>query len=80
MGAVDAYFSLEGPRFALPATEVVAVHPPRNAQGSFDKVSPPRARAPHPALGASSFDPDGIIPPPLAEVPDPEPRPKKTTS
>jgi hypothetical protein len=75
VGTVDAYFSLEGPRFALPATEVVAVHPPRNAQGSFDEVFP------HLVLGRRTLpwerelDPDGIIPPPLAEVPDPEPRP-----
>jgi hypothetical protein len=75
VGAVDAYFSLEGPRFALPATEVVAVHPPRNAQGSFAQVFP------HLVLGRRTLpwerelDPDGVIPPPVAEAPDPEPRP-----
>jgi hypothetical protein len=75
VGAVDAFFSLDGPRFALPATEVVAVHPPRNAQGSFAQVFP------HLVLGRRTLpwerelDPDGVIPPPVAEVPDPEPRP-----
>src|SRR5262249_45492296 len=36
----DSFFSIEGPRFALPATDVSAVHPPRNAQGTFDQVLP----------------------------------------
>jgi len=72
---VDAYFSLDGPRFALPATEVTAVHPPRNAQGSFDEVFP------HVVLGRRTLpwerelDPDGVIPPPAPVAPDPEPRP-----
>lgn len=71
----DAFFSLDGPRFALPATEVVGVHPPRNAQGSFDEVFP------HLVLGRRTLpwerllDPDGVIPPPVVETPDPEPRP-----
>ena len=72
---VDGYFALEGPRFALPATEVVAVHPPRNAQGSFDEVLP------HLVLGRRTLpwerqlDSTGVIPDPLTEPPDPEPRP-----
>jgi hypothetical protein len=75
VGTVDAFFSLDGPRFALPATEVVAVHPPRNAQGAFDEVFP------HLVLGRRTLpwerelDPTGVIPPPVADTPDPEPRP-----
>jgi hypothetical protein len=73
--AVDAFFSFEGPRFGLPATEVTAVHPPRNAQGLFDEVFP------HVVLGRRSLpwervlDPTGVIPPPPVDVPDMEPRP-----
>ena len=72
---VDGFFSLDGPRFGLPATEVVAVHPPRNAQGSFDEVFP------HVVLGRRTLpwerqlDPDGVIPAPVPDAPDPEPRP-----
>jgi len=72
---VDAYFAVEGPRFALPATEVVAVHPPRNAQGSFDEVLP------HVVLGRRTLpwerqlDSTGVIRDPVTEPPDPEPRP-----
>jgi hypothetical protein len=75
VGAVDAFFALDGPRFALPAPEVVAVHPPRNAQGSFSQVFP------HVVLGRRTLpwerelDPSGVIPPPPVEAPDPEPRP-----
>ena len=75
VGAVDAFFSLDGPRFALPATEVAAVHPPRNAEGSFSQVFP------HVVLGRRTLpwerdlDPGGVIPPPTTEAPDPEPRP-----
>jgi hypothetical protein len=76
VGDVEARFTLDGPRFALPATEVVAVHPPRNAQGRFDEVLP------HLVLGRRTLpwerelDPSGVIPPPPApDPPDPEPRP-----
>jgi hypothetical protein len=75
VGTVDAFFSFDGPRFALPATEVVAVHPPRNAQGPFHEVFP------HVVLGRRTLpweralDSDGVIPAPVRDAPDPEPRP-----
>jgi hypothetical protein len=73
--ATDAYFSIEGPRFALPASEVAAVHPPRNAQGSFDEVLP------HIVLGRRTLpwerelDPHGLIADPPPDPDQPEPRP-----
>lgn len=75
VGGAEAFFMLDGPRFALPATEVVAVHPPVNAQGAFDEVLP------HVVLGRRTLpwerelDPDGVIPAAVPDVPDPEPRP-----
>jgi hypothetical protein len=71
----DVYFTLDGPRFALPATEVVAVHPPRNAQGSFDEVLPHVVFGRRTLPWERALDPDGVIPPPVRDVPDPEPRP-----
>ena len=71
----DSFFTIEGPRFALPASEVSAVHPPRNAQGSFDQVLP------HIVLGRRTLpwerelDPQGLIPAPPPELDEVEPRP-----
>jgi hypothetical protein len=76
----DSFFAVEGPRFALPASEVAAVHPPRNAQGSFDQVLP------HIVLGRRTLpwerevDPHGLIPDPPVEPDELEPRPLATTS
>jgi hypothetical protein len=70
VGSVDGYFVLDGPRFALPATEVVAVHPPVNAQGAFEEVLP------HVVLGRRTLpwerelDPGQVIP---APTPNPQP-------
>jgi hypothetical protein len=67
VGSVDGYFVLDGPRFALPATEIAAVHPPANAQGAFDE------ELPHVVLGRRTLpwerdlDPGHVIPP----APDP---------
>ncbi len=72
VGSVDGFFLLDGPRFALPATDVVAVHPPANAQGAFDEVLP------HLVLGRRTLpwerelDPGQVIP---APSPDPQPLP-----
>jgi hypothetical protein len=72
VGSVDGYFALDGPRFALPATEVVAVHPPVNAQGAFEEVLP------HVVLGRRTLpwerelDPGQVIP---APTPNPQPLP-----
>ena len=74
VGAVDAFFAVDGPRFALPATEVAAVHPPRNAQGSFDEVFPHLVLGRRTLPWERALDPAGVIPPPVAEAPDPEPR------
>ena len=69
----DAYFQLSGPRFALPATEIVAVHPPRDAQGEFSEVLP------HLVLGRRTLpwerelDPDRVIPDNPLDPLDPEP-------
>jgi hypothetical protein len=41
----DFHFDVEGPRFALPPSEVAGVFPPRNGHGSFDSALP------HIALG-----------------------------
>lgn len=41
----DLFFNVEGPRFSLAPTEVVAVFPPRNGHGPFDSALP------HVALG-----------------------------
>jgi hypothetical protein len=71
----DGFFSFEGSRFGLPATDVAAVHPPRNAQGSFDEVFP------HIVLGRRTLpwerqlDATGVIPPAQQDMPDMEPRP-----
>jgi hypothetical protein len=72
VGSVDGYFALDGPRFALPAAEVVAVHPPVNAQGAFEEVLP------HVVLGRRTLpwerelDPSQVIP---APAPNPQPLP-----
>ena len=60
VGAVDAYFVLEGPRFALPATEVVAVHPPRNALGAFDEFLPQVVLGRRTLPWERDLDPDGV--------------------
>ena len=71
----DSFFSIEGPRFALPATDVSAVHPPRNAQGTFDQVLP------HIVLGRRTLpwerelDPQQLIPDPPPDPDEIEPRP-----
>jgi hypothetical protein len=71
----DSFFSIEGPRFALPASEVSAVHPPRNAQGTFHQVLP------HVVLGRRTLpwqrelDPQRLIPDPPPAVDEVEPRP-----
>jgi hypothetical protein len=73
--ATDAYFAIEGPRFALPASEVAAVHPPRNAQGAFSEVLP------HIVLGRRTLpwerelDPHQLIADPPPDPDQPEPRP-----
>jgi hypothetical protein len=70
----DSFFSIEGPRFALPATDVSAVHPPRNAQGTFDEVLP------HIVLGRRTLpwerelDPGQLIPDPPPDPGEMEPR------
>jgi hypothetical protein len=72
VSSVDGYFLVDGPRFALPATDVVAVHPPADAQGAFSEVLP------HIVLGRRTLpwerdlDPGQVIPPPS---PDPRPLP-----
>lgn len=72
VSSVDGYFLVDGPRFALPATDVVAVHPPANAQGAFSEVLP------HIVLGRRTLpwerdlDPGQVIP---APAPDPAPLP-----
>jgi hypothetical protein len=72
VGSVDGYFLVDGPRFSLPATDVVATHPPANAQGAFSDVLP------HIVLGRRTLpwerelDPGQVIPPPS---PDPQPLP-----
>lgn len=74
----DSFFSIEGPRFALPATDVSAVHPPRNAQGTFDQVLP------HIVLGRRTLpwerelDPQQLIPDPPPDPDEMEPRPLDT--
>jgi hypothetical protein len=71
--AAEAYFELAGPRFALPASEVVAVHPPRDAQGEFSEVFP------HLVLGRRTLpwerelDPDRVIPATPLDPLEPEP-------
>ena len=71
----DSYFSIEGPRFALPVTDVAAVHPPRNAQGTFHEVLP------HIVLGRRTLpweralDPQHLIPDPPPDPDEMEPRP-----
>ena len=71
----DSYFAIEGPRFALAATEVSTVHPPRNAVGFFEEVLP------HVVLGRRTLpwerdlDPSGLIPAPPPDIDEPEPRP-----
>ena len=75
VGAVDAYFVLEGPRFALPATEVVAVHPPRNALGAFDELLPQVVLGRRTLPWERDLDPDGVIPAAVPDVPDPRPLP-----
>lgn len=57
-----AFFAIEGPRFSLAPSEVAAVHPPRNAQGTFHEVLP------HIVLGRRTLpwerelDAHGLIP------------------
>ncbi len=75
VGAVEAYFVLDGPRFALPATEVVAVHPPRNAQGAFEELLPQVVLGRRTLPWERDLDADGVIPAAVPAVPDPEPRP-----
>ena len=76
----DSFFSIEGPRFALPATDVAAVHPPRNAQGTFDEVLP------HIVLGRRTLpwerelDPQDLIPDPPPDPDEMEPRPLDVTA
>lgn len=76
--ASDSFFSIEGPRFALAASEVSAVAPPRNAQGTFDNVLP------HIVLGRRTLpwerelDPQGLIADPPPELDGMEPRPLAT--
>ena len=71
----DSYFAIEGPRFALAASEVSSVHPPRNAVGFFEEVLP------HVVLGRRTLpwerdlDPAGLIPAPPPDPDEPEPRP-----
>ena len=73
--ATDAYFAIEGPRFALPASEVAAVHPPRNAEGAFSEVLP------HVVLGRRTLpwerelDPHHLIADSPPDPDQPEPRP-----
>ena len=70
----DAFFVIEGPRFSLAASEITAVHPPRDAQGTFHE------RLPHVALGRRTLpwerqlDRDGLIPEAPPEPDDPEPQ------
>jgi hypothetical protein len=72
---VEAFFELTGPRFALPAPEVVSVHPPRNAQGGFAESFP------HVVLGRRTLpwereaDPDRVIGPTPTDPLNPEPPP-----
>jgi hypothetical protein len=76
----DAYFSIEGPRFSLPASDVSGVHPPRNAQGTFDEVLP------HIVLGRRTLpwerqlDPQQLIPDPPPSMDEMEPRPLDTSA
>jgi hypothetical protein len=40
VSSVDGYFLVDGPRFALSASDVAGVYPPANAQGAFGDVLP----------------------------------------
>src|SRR6266851_2628800 len=72
VGSVDGYFALDGPRFTLPATEVVAVHPPRNAQGAFEELLPQVVLGRRTLPWERDLDADGVIPAAVPAVPDPE--------
>lgn len=72
VSSVDGYFLLDGPRFALPATEVAAVYPPANAQGAFDEVLPQVVLGRRTLPWERELDPGQFIP---APTPNPLPLP-----
>jgi hypothetical protein len=72
VSSVDGYFLVDGPRFALPASDVAGVYPPANAQGAFDDVLPQIVLGRRTLPWERELDPGQVIPPP---VPNPQPLP-----
>ena len=69
--SVDGYFLVDGPRFALPASDVAGVYPPANAQGAFADVLPQIVLGRRTLPWERELDPGHVIPP----VSDPVPLP-----
>ncbi len=72
VNSVDGYFLLDGPRFALSASDVAGVYPPANAQGAFGDVLPQIVLGRRTLPWERELDPGQVIPPP---VPNPQPLP-----
>ena len=67
-------FTVSGPRFTLPATEVAAVHPPRNAQSTaFGDLLPHVALSRRTLPWERAVDTDDPIPEPTPDLDDPAP-------
>src|SRR5581483_2461212 len=69
VSSVDGYFLVDGPRFALPASDVAGVYPPADAQGAFADVLPQIVLGRRTLPWERDLDPGHVI----APVPDPLP-------
>jgi len=71
-----SFFSIEGPRFQLAATEVAGVYPPRNGHGSFSDAVPHIVLSRRTLPWERVLDPAGKIPVPTVQAGDaPAPTP-----
>jgi hypothetical protein len=70
LNSVDGHFAISGPRFTLSGDDVISVHPPRNAQGSFDEVLPQIVLGRRTLPWERELDPDHIIGDPMPALPD----------
>jgi hypothetical protein len=68
VSSADGYFLVDGPRFALPASDVTAVYPPADAVGEFGDVLPQVVLGRRTLPWERELDPGQVIPPP---APDP---------
>lgn len=77
--SAQTYFDVQGPRFRLASTEVVAVFPPRNGHGDFSSVIPhivlQRRTLPWERPLAADADLPAVTPDPDLAPPNPLPQP-----